>query len=113
MAQPLARDVVEETAKQYGCASGRFRCGTVGIKPDGSPDRRHRKGKTEAEVTPKVRELEGKRETVQVAKPGKVPTVAEWMAEYLDVICPRVWRSKSPSRRRPARGALNCGGSGI
>ncbi|GLX05448.1 hypothetical protein [Microbispora sp. NBRC 16548] len=54
--------------------------------------------KTEAEVTRKVRELEGKRETGQVAKPGKVPTVAEWMPEYLDVICSRVWRSKSPSR---------------
>jgi hypothetical protein len=25
---------------------------TVGIKDDGSPDRRHRRGKTEAEVTP-------------------------------------------------------------
>jgi hypothetical protein len=24
---------------------------TVGVKSDGSPDRRHRKGKTEAEVT--------------------------------------------------------------
>ncbi|WP_220505086.1 site-specific integrase [Microbispora sp. H10830] len=63
---------------------------TVGIKPDGSPDRRHRMGKSEAEVTRKVRELEGKRETGQVAKPGKVPTVAEWMTEYLDAICDRL-----------------------
>ena len=31
---------------------------TVGVRADGSPDRRHRKGKTEAEVTRKVRELE-------------------------------------------------------
>ncbi|MEV5413605.1 hypothetical protein AB0K60_32850 [Thermopolyspora sp. NPDC052614] len=63
---------------------------TVGIKPDGSPDRRHRKGKTEAEVTRKVRELEGQRETGHVSKPGRAPTVAEWMTEYLDVVCERL-----------------------
>ncbi|MEU8277540.1 tyrosine-type recombinase/integrase [Microbispora bryophytorum] len=63
---------------------------TVGVKPDGSPDRRHRKAKTEAEVTRRVRELERQRETGQVAKPGKAPTVAEWMTEYLDVICDRL-----------------------
>ncbi|MFG1708687.1 tyrosine recombinase XerC [Nonomuraea sp. M3C6] len=63
---------------------------TVGIKPDGSPDRRHRMAKTEAEVTQKVSELEGNRESGQVIKPGRVPTVAEWMTEYLDVICERL-----------------------
>ncbi|MGO9294448.1 MAG: hypothetical protein ACLP52_11355 [Streptosporangiaceae bacterium] len=63
---------------------------TVGVKPDGSPDRRHRKGKTEAEVTRKVRELEGQRETGYVSRPGRVPTVAEWMHEYLDVPCERL-----------------------
>ena len=31
---------------------------TIGIKDDGSPDRRHRMGRTEAEVTRKVRDLE-------------------------------------------------------
>lgn len=31
----------------------------IGVKTDGSPDRRHRMGKTEAGVTRKVRELEG------------------------------------------------------
>ncbi|MBN6058402.1 hypothetical protein JYK22_41160, partial [Nonomuraea sp. RK-328] len=46
--------------------------------------------KSEAEVTRKVAELEGNRETGQVAKPGRVPTVAEWMTEYLDVICERL-----------------------
>ncbi len=63
---------------------------TVGIKPDGSPDRRHRMAKTEAEVTRKVAELEGNRGTGQVTKPGRVPTVGEWMTEYLDVICERL-----------------------
>lgn len=36
---------------------------TLGIKADGSPDRRHRMGKTEGEVTRKVQELEGQRES--------------------------------------------------
>jgi len=72
---------------------------TVGIRPDGSPDRRHRKGKTEADVTRKVRELESQRETGYVAKPGRVPTVAEWMHEYLDVICERLVLSEKMAPR--------------
>jgi integrase len=72
---------------------------TVGIKPDGSPDRRHRKGRTEAEVTRKVRELEGQRESGYVAKPGRVPTLAEWMHEYLDVICERLVLSEKMAPR--------------
>ncbi|MGS2644209.1 tyrosine-type recombinase/integrase [Streptosporangium sp. G12] len=63
---------------------------TLGIKPDGFLDRRHRMAATEAEVTRKVRELENTRESGQVTKPGRAPTVAEWMTEYLDVICERL-----------------------
>lgn len=63
---------------------------TVGTKPDGSPDRRHRKGKSETEVTRKVQELEGQRDGGQVSKPGRAPTVARWMTEYLNVICERL-----------------------
>lgn len=63
---------------------------TMGIRSDGSPDRRHRMAKTEAEVTRKVAELESSRESGQVTKPGRTPTVAEWMAEYLDVVCERL-----------------------
>lgn len=63
---------------------------TIGIKADGSPDRRHRMGQTEAEVTRKVQELERQRNSGAASKPGRVPTVAEWMAEYLDVICERL-----------------------
>ncbi|MEO3874000.1 tyrosine-type recombinase/integrase [Nonomuraea sp. B12E4] len=72
---------------------------TVGIKPDGSPDRRHRKGKTEAEVTRKVRELENQRESGRVNKAGRAPTVAEWMAEFLDVICARLVLSEKMAPR--------------
>lgn len=60
---------------------------TVGIKPDGSLDRRHRVGKSEAEVTAKVRELEDERAKGSVRKAGRDTTLAQWMAEYLDGIC--------------------------
>jgi hypothetical protein len=72
---------------------------TVGVKPDGSPDRRHRKGKTEADVTRKVRELESQRESGYVSRPGRVPTVAEWMQEYLDVLCERLVLSEKMAPR--------------
>jgi integrase len=72
---------------------------TVGVKPNGSPDRRHRKGKTEAEVTRKVRELESQRESGYVNQPGRVPTVAEWMHEYLDMVCERLVLSEKMAPR--------------
>jgi integrase len=59
---------------------------TMGIKDDDSPDRRHRTGPTEAEVTEKVRKLEAKRDAGRVDKPGRTPTVEEWMTTYLDTI---------------------------
>jgi site-specific recombinase XerC len=80
----------------YGLWHGRV---TVGTKADGAPDRRHRKAKTEAEVTRKVRELENQRESGSVSRPGRVPTVADWMGEYLDVICERLVLSKKMAPR--------------
>jgi len=62
---------------------------TLGIKDDGSPDRRHRMGKTEAEVTRKVRELERNRDTGRVASTGKGLTVGQWMETWLTTIAPR------------------------
>lgn len=62
---------------------------TMGVKPDGSPDRRHRQAKTQAEVTRKVRELEAKRDAGKTSRPGRTPTVAEWMRLWLDTIAAR------------------------
>jgi integrase len=59
---------------------------TVGTKPDGSPDRRHVKRKDEGAARRRVRELERDRDAGQVRKAGRAPTVAEWMATYLDTI---------------------------
>lgn len=62
---------------------------TVGYKPNGSPDRRHVRGRTEAIVTTKVRALERDRDRGEVKKAGKAPTLASWMATYLDTIAPQ------------------------
>ena len=60
---------------------------TMGLKPNGTPDRRHRMAKTEAEVTRKVRDLENKRDAGKSSKPGRVPSLAEWLTTYLESIC--------------------------
>lgn len=62
---------------------------TVGVKDDGSPDRRHRTGRTEAEVTAKVRELEALRDADKVDKPGRKPTVEAWLKTCVEDIWPR------------------------
>jgi integrase len=59
---------------------------TMGVRPDGSPDRRHVKRKNEKSATDAVRELEKQRDAGRVRRPGRAPTVEEWMATYLDTI---------------------------
>lgn len=56
---------------------------TMGVKDDGSPDRRHRRAKTEPEVRRKVRDLESLRDKGRAPKAGRKPTVAKWMETYL------------------------------
>jgi integrase len=62
---------------------------TMGIKDDGSLDRRHRTAATEAQVTRKVQDLERQRDAGTPAKPGKPLTVAAWMDTWLTTIAPR------------------------
>ena len=61
---------------------------TMGVRSDGSPDRRHRQGRTETEVTRKVRALEAKRDAGRPGKPGRVPTLQEWMTYWLTTVLP-------------------------
>jgi len=61
---------------------------TMGTKPDGSEDRRHREGKTQAIVERKVRALEKARDSGKASKPGRKPTVEQWMVTYLTTIAP-------------------------
>jgi integrase len=75
---------------------------TMGVRADGRPDRRHRTGATEPEVTRKVRELERKRDAGTTARPGRVPTVAEWMRYCLAEVFPlRVAQHTIDSTYRP------------
>ncbi|MFH9611403.1 tyrosine-type recombinase/integrase [Streptomyces sp. NPDC017448] len=59
---------------------------TMDTKNDGSPDRRHRRAKTEAEVKRKVRELEKLRDEGRAPVAGRKPTVEQWMTTYLTTI---------------------------
>lgn len=61
---------------------------TVGVKDDGTPDRRHVSGKTRAETTTKVRELERQRDLGTVRKPCKPWTLAMWLTHWIENIAP-------------------------
>jgi integrase len=63
---------------------------TMGVKDDGALDRRHYKARSEAKLRKRVQELEAERDTGKTARILRAPTVAEWMAEYLDTICTRL-----------------------
>ncbi|THA29006.1 site-specific integrase [Streptomyces sp. A1277] len=59
---------------------------TVGVKNDGSPDRRHVSRKTRAEVTKTVRELERQRDKGAVRKAGQSWTLATWLTHWVENI---------------------------
>jgi integrase len=66
----------------------------MGLKADGSPDRRHVQRKSAAAVRRRVRELERDRDAGVAARPGKVPTVREMLTRHLDVVLPQ--RGRAP-----------------
>lgn len=77
-------------AKVYKGADGYFHGRVLmGVKEDGSEDRRHVMYRDEADAVREVRKLEKQRDAGLVAKAGRVPTVAEWMRTWLDTIAPR------------------------
>jgi integrase len=59
---------------------------TVGVKDDGSPDRRHVKRKSEAEVIRAVRELERSRQDGMVRNPGRAMTAESWLTHWVEQI---------------------------
>ncbi|MBR7836978.1 site-specific integrase [Actinospica durhamensis] len=61
----------------------------MGVKADGSEDRRHVMYRDRDRAVREMRRLEKLRDAGQVAKAGKVPTVAQWMRTWLDTIAPR------------------------
>src|SRR5581483_4308580 len=68
---------------------------TMGVKPDGSEDRRHRQAGSLTEIKRKVRELEKQRDAGRVAKAGRVPTVEQWLVTYLTTIAPQKLKPRS------------------
>ncbi|MET8025155.1 tyrosine-type recombinase/integrase [Streptomyces avermitilis] len=60
----------------------------VGIRDDGTPDRRHVERKTRAEVTAAVSELEKQRDAKTVRKPGKAWTVKAWLTHWIENVAP-------------------------
>ncbi|MEZ0095918.1 tyrosine-type recombinase/integrase [Streptacidiphilus sp. EB129] len=61
---------------------------TVGVRDDGTADRRHVSAKTRAETTKKVRELEKFRDAGTLRKPGKAWTVKTWLTHWIENIAP-------------------------
>jgi integrase len=59
---------------------------TIGTKDDGTPDRRHRRGKTRTEVVRKVRDLEKLRGGGNVPKAGQRYRVAAWLTHWVETI---------------------------
>lgn len=59
---------------------------TMGVKDNGSPDRRHVKRKTEAEVIDAVRELERQRDSGKVRKAERPWTVEKWLTHWAEKI---------------------------
>jgi integrase len=57
---------------------------TVGVRDDGSPDRRHAMGRSKAKVVERVRELEKARESGSLHRPGESWTVEEWLTHWLE-----------------------------
>jgi integrase len=77
-------------AKIYLGADGLYHAYvTIGVKDDGSLDRRHRSGRTATEVKEKIKELEAKRDAGRVPGKGRAPTVEQWITTYLDTIAVR------------------------
>lgn len=59
---------------------------SVGVRDDGTPDRRHIKRKKQADVVKRVRELERQRDDGRVEKAGERWTVEQWLRHWLDNI---------------------------
>ncbi|MDP9848008.1 tyrosine-type recombinase/integrase [Streptosporangium lutulentum] len=58
---------------------------TMGVKDDGTPDRRHVKRKNESEVIRAVRELERERDSGAIRKTGRW-TVTKWLTHWIETV---------------------------
>lgn len=70
---------------------------SMGLKDDGTPDRRHVTGKTRSVVARKVRQLEKARDSGSNPQAGKSPTLGEWLDHWLPNIAARRVRPRTLS----------------
>ncbi|QDP94966.1 site-specific integrase [Microlunatus elymi] len=75
---------------------------SVGIRDDGSPDRRHVRGRSKEAVMDKVRELTKARDAGHVPKAGRRWTVADWLTHWLELISRPNVRQRSYEAYRTA-----------
>lgn len=79
---------------------------TVGHKPNGKPDRRHRSGRTEAEVRDKLRALLSEVDAGRTPRAGRALTVAAWFEQWLTDIAPTGAKALAPRTLADYRSAL-------
>src|ERR687893_346959 len=75
---------------------------TMGVRDDGKADRRHVRGKNEAEVTRKVRDLEKARDSGNATRNSQAWTLAQWLQHWLDHIAAPAVRENTLSGYRVA-----------
>jgi integrase len=75
---------------------------TIGVKDDGSPDRRHRMSKDEKKLRQKVRELENQRDAGTAGVVGATWTVATWLDYWYQHISKPTVRASSARAYRTA-----------
>lgn len=68
---------------------------SVGLKLDGSPDRRHVSARDRNTVLDKIAKLEALRDDAKVVGPSCIPTVAKWMRTWLGTIAARTARQNT------------------
>lgn len=73
---------------------------SMGLREGGRRDRRHVSGLSRREVVTKVRALEARRDAGTALGAGAPPTVAVWLAEYLDTVAARRVRPATLDRYR-------------
>ncbi|MFG2137091.1 tyrosine-type recombinase/integrase [Streptomyces sp. NPDC048650] len=61
---------------------------TVGVRDDGTPDRRHVERKTRTEVVKAVRKLERDRDAKTIRKAGRPWTVKTWLTHWIENVAP-------------------------
>lgn len=98
MSRARARSVTFRGVRITLSTDGKYHAkATVGHKPNGELDRRHRSGDTPEEVKEKLRKLLDEVVQGRAPKAGKAPTVQEWMEHWLTVLAPHGRRKLAPT----------------